>query len=94
VGHSVQILGWASSVVLLLTIHNQIHAQWKEGSSRGVSWFLFIGQLVASAGFVTYSVAVGDHVFIVTNSLLLASHFLGLAVTLKQKSKTRGKALI
>jgi uncharacterized protein with PQ loop repeat len=80
-------LGWMSSMVLLLTIVNQIHTQWKLGSSKGVSWFLFIGQIVASIGFVTYSVLIGDKVFIVTNGLLLLSHIVGLWVTLKQKSR-------
>ena len=79
------LLGWCSSLVLLATILNQIHTQWKERSSRGVSWLLFIGQIVASIGFVAYSVLVGDWVFIATNSALLASHFLGLWITYKHK---------
>lgn len=78
-------IGWVSSMILLLTIWAQIRKQWKEKSSRGVSWMLFIGQALASVGFVIYSLMIGDVVFIATNSFLLMSHFVGLYVTYKQK---------
>jgi uncharacterized protein with PQ loop repeat len=64
----VDVLGWVSSLILLGTILNQIHKQWQSGSSKGVSWFLFIGQILASTGFIVYSVIVDNLVFIVTNS--------------------------
>ena len=78
-------LGWISSLVLLVTIVNQIHTQWKQGSSKGVSWFLFAGQVLASVGFIIYSFMGKDLVFIVTNCALLVSHLAGLALTWKQK---------
>lgn len=84
--NTVSWIGWFSSVVLLATILNQIYTQWKKGTSEGVSWFLFIGQLVASIGFVTYSVLQKDPVFIATNALLLCSHLVGLYITYRQKT--------
>ncbi|CAN5144149.1 hypothetical protein BH18ACI2_BH18ACI2_03990 [soil metagenome] len=40
-------IGWASSVILVLTISKQIYKQWKEGSSENISKWLFVGQLAA-----------------------------------------------
>jgi uncharacterized protein with PQ loop repeat len=83
------ILGWTSSAILLLTIGSQIFRQWKEGSSKGVSKWLFIGQVAASAGFTIYSVLVGDKVFVFTNSLILLSAIVGVGITMHHKR--RGK---
>ena len=41
-----QIIGWLSSALLLATLVNQVYKQWSEGTSKGVSKWLFIGQLV------------------------------------------------
>jgi uncharacterized protein with PQ loop repeat len=83
------ILGWTSSAILLLTIGSQIFRQWKEDSSKGVSKWLFIGQVAASAGFTIYSVLVGDKVFVFTNSLILLSAIVGVGITMHHKR--RGK---
>jgi len=80
-----ELIGWVSSVILLLTIGRQVWKQWQEGHSEGVSKWLFIGQIVASVGFVTYSWLVGNTVFVVTNLLLLLSAFFGLGLWLKQR---------
>ena len=45
------VIGWTSSLILLITIAKQLHKQWQERTSRGVSTWLFVGQLAASAGF-------------------------------------------
>jgi MtN3 and saliva related transmembrane protein len=76
----VEAVGWASSVVLLATILKQLHKQWEEGSSEGVSKWLFIGQSAASIGFTIYSWLVGNWVFVVTNALLFCSALVGLAI--------------
>jgi len=76
------LIGWSSSIVLLGTIVIQIHRQWQEGSSKGVSKWLFIGQILASTGFVIYSWMVRDMVFIFTNTLLLLSAAVGLSIVL------------
>ena len=83
----VEIIGWASSGVLLLTLITQIHKQWKLGTHKGVSKWLFIGQLAASVGFTAYSIGTGNVVFIVTNSLLLISAIVGIYIYYHQGSK-------
>ncbi len=76
----VDVLGWVSSAILLATLLSQIYKQWKQGTSKGVSKWLFIGQLATSVGFTIYSIAKGDLVFIVTNALLTASAILGIYI--------------
>ena len=76
----VDALGWVSSAILLATLLSQIYKQWKQGTSKGVSKWLFIGQLATSVGFTIYSVAKGDTVFIVTNSLLTVSAIVGIYI--------------
>ncbi|MDQ3618018.1 MAG: PQ-loop domain-containing transporter [Pseudomonadota bacterium] len=70
-------LGWAASAVLLLTLGRQVFVQWRERSTEGLSSWLFIGQLTASAGFVVYSWMVDNWVFVVTNSALLVTAVAG-----------------
>ena len=78
-------IGWLSSLVLLLTIGTQIHRQWRKRTSEGVSPWLFVGQMVASAGFSIYSALVHDWVFIVTNSLMLVSAAVGLGIVVQHR---------
>lgn len=75
-----EIIGWASSVILVLTIARQVYKQWHEGSSEGVSKWLFIGQMAASLGFTIYSWLVGNMVFVVTNSLMLLNALVGFGI--------------
>jgi uncharacterized protein with PQ loop repeat len=51
----VELIGWLSSGVLVLTLAQQVLKQWREDRSEGVSRWLFVGQMTASAGFTTYS---------------------------------------
>lgn len=83
----VEAIGWLSSLVLLLTIGKQVLKQWKEGSSEGVSSWLFVGQLTASTGFTIYSFAVRDWVFVVTNSLMLCNAVVGLGIVLRHRRR-------
>lgn len=81
----IEAIGWASSVVLVLTIAKQIHKQWQAGTSEGVSLWLFIGQLAASLGFTIYSVLVHNWVFVVTNGLMVVNGLVGYWITWRQK---------
>lgn len=76
----VEVIGWLSSLVLLLTLGGQVWKQWQARSVEGVSWLLFAGQIAASTGFVVYSVLLGNAVFIVTNLLILATAVAGQLV--------------
>ena len=80
-------IGWLSSVVLVTTIGQQVYKQWHEGTSRGVSQWLFVGQMLASVGFALYSWQVRNWVFVVTNGLMLVSAILGYAIVLKHRRR-------
>jgi MtN3 and saliva related transmembrane protein len=84
---SVELIGWVSSAILVLTIGKQVAKQWREGSSEGVSRWLFIGQLAASAGFTIYSLLVRNWVFVVTNALMLGNAVLGLFIVLRHRRR-------
>ena len=85
-----EVIGWASSAVLLLTIGKQIHKQWRDDSSKGVSKWLFIGQFAASAGFTVYSFMVGNWVFVVTNLLMALSAVTGLLIVMHHRRRAKG----
>jgi uncharacterized protein with PQ loop repeat len=84
---NVQIIGWASSLILVLTLAKQVHKQWQEGASEGVSKWLFIGQVVASLGFTVYSCLVKNWVFVVTNGLMLANGLLGGLILIRNRRR-------
>lgn len=73
----VELIGWLSSAVLLATLTRQVYRQWRERSTQGVSSWLFIGQLTASVGFLTYSALLKNWVFVVTNAALLVTAIVG-----------------
>lgn len=83
-----EMIGWASSAILVLTIGKQIYKQWREESSEGVSKWLFIGQAVASIGFTIYSWHVRSWVFVFTNSLMLLNAFVGLGILLRHRRRS------
>ena len=80
-------VGWASSCILVLTIAKQVYKQWKEGSSEGVSRWLFVGQMAASLGFTVYSWLVGNWVFVVTNAVMLLNGLAGLLIVLYHRRR-------
>jgi MtN3 and saliva related transmembrane protein len=76
----IQWIGWLAGVILLATIARQVWTQWRSETSAGVSKWLFAGQTAASICFIVYSIALGDAVFIATNSLMLAAAVVGQAI--------------
>jgi MtN3 and saliva related transmembrane protein len=82
-----EIIGWLSSGILLLTLIIQIHKQWALRTRKGVSEWLFIGQLATSIGFVIYSIGTANTVFIVTNSLLAVSAMVGIYIYFSSPSR-------
>ncbi len=79
-------IGWTASAILLATLVRQIVKQQRDGGG-GVSHWLFVGQSLASVGFITYSVLLVNWVFIVTNSLILLTAVIGFVL---QKRRERG----
>ena len=74
----IEIIGWISSLILLATLVKQVHKQWKEGTSEGISKWLFAGQLAASVGFTIYSVITESWVFAFTNTALTVNNVIGI----------------
>ncbi len=87
-----EVVGWASSVILVVTIAKQVYKQWQEGSSEGVSKWLFVGQMCASLGFTIYSWLVSNWVFVVTNAVMLVNGLLGLLIVLHHRRRERKRA--
>ena len=82
-------VGWASSCILVLTLAKQVYKQWKEGSSEGVSRWLFVGQMTASLGFTVYSWLVDNWVFVATNAVMLLNGLAGLLIVTRHRRRER-----
>ena len=72
-----ELIGWISSGLLLATLTRQVYVQWKQRATSGVSRWLFVGQVAASAGFAIYSWLLENWVFLVTNCALLITAVTG-----------------
>lgn len=79
------VIGWVSALVLLLTVSSQVWKQWRSKTSAGVSKWLFIGQISASLGFVIYSFALDNWVFVFTNAFLMLTAILGQCLFLRNR---------
>lgn len=79
-------IGWMAAVILLATVGRQVYTQWRTRSTRGLSRWLFLGQLAASAGFVVYSVLVENWIFVATNAFMLATAALGQWIYLRNRA--------
>lgn len=84
---AVDLIGWAASLLLIVTLLHQIRTQLRSADTRAVSPWLFAGQSAASIGFIVYSVLLGNLVFIVTNSLILATAVLGQCVLWRRQKR-------
>lgn len=80
-----EIIGWTAAIILLLTLGRQVYTEWRARSTRGLSQWLFIGQLTASAGFIVYSWLKNDWIFVITNFLILLTAGIGQFIYLRNK---------
>jgi MtN3 and saliva related transmembrane protein len=85
VAKSVELIGWASSLILLLTIGRQVYTEWKSRSTAGVSHWLFIGQLTASTGYTIYSFLLHNWVYLTSNIALLITAVIGQVLYRRNK---------
>jgi uncharacterized protein with PQ loop repeat len=86
------VIGWLASAVLITTLLHQVRVQWRERSTEGVSGWLFIGQLAASFGFLTYSWLIDNPVFVVSNAVLILTAVAGQAVYRRNRRIERAAA--
>jgi len=86
-----ELIGWVAAVLLVVTLGSQVYKQWRDHTSRGLSKWLFIGQMATSVGFVIYSWLLGNWVFVTTNALLLVTAIIGqcLYVANKRQAERR-----
>ena len=84
-----EIIGWASSLILLVTVGAQVQKQWKTGSVEGVSKWLFAGQMAASTGFAIYSWMVDNKVFVATNSFMIVNALIGQVILMRNRRRQR-----
>lgn len=81
-------IGWLSSAILVITIGQQVYKQWHDHTSKGVSRLLFVGQMLASAGFTLYSWLVHNWVFVATNAMMLCAAIVGFVI--KERHRAEG----
>ena len=82
-----EIIGWTAAIILLLTLGRQVYTEWRDRSTRGLSKWLFVGQLTASAGFIVYSWLKNDWIFVITNFLILLTAGIGQVIYLRNKRR-------
>ena len=85
------LIGWLASAILIATLARQTWRQWREPDPRGVSHWLFAGQMAASIGFIAYSWLLHNWVFIVTNTLILITAAIGQWVFLRAQRRVAAK---
>jgi MtN3 and saliva related transmembrane protein len=78
-------IGWASSLILLLTIGRQTYTQWKTKATAGVSKWLFVGQVAASTGYIAYSYLLHNWVFLTSNIAMLVTAVVGEVLYVSNK---------
>jgi MtN3 and saliva related transmembrane protein len=81
----VEAIGWVSTAILLATLIRQVYTEWKSRTAAGVSKWLFTGQMAASIGFVTYSLLLGNWVFMGSNIAILGVAIVGQVLFLRKR---------
>lgn len=86
------LIGWGSSLLLIITFGSQTYSQWKSGKEQkgkyGVELVFFSAAIGGSVGNLIYSYLVRNWVFTVLNAVLVVNNSLGLAITVhKRKGK-------
>ncbi|HYM85398.1 MAG TPA: hypothetical protein VET30_01550 [Pseudoxanthomonas sp.] len=83
---SPDLIGWLASAILIATLSRQIWTQAQDKSARGVSHWLFAGQIASSLGFVAYSWMLENWVFLVTNGVILITAVVGQVVMSRKRA--------
>ncbi len=83
-----ELIGWGSSLILLLTLMRQVYTQWRTHATAGVSKWLFIGQVAASVGYVVYSYMLHNWVYVSSNIAILATALVGEGIYLRNRMQS------
>lgn len=76
----IELLGWTSAVLLVVTISAQIGRQYREQTNAGVSPWLYCGQFAASVGLLAYSALERDLVFVTLNAVMATTAAAGVVL--------------
>jgi predicted benzoate:H+ symporter BenE len=87
----VDLVGWAASAILIATLVRQVHKQATGGNQQALSKWLFAGQIAASLGFIAYSWMLRNPIFLVSNTLILATAIAGQWLYLRNERRQPGK---
>jgi MtN3 and saliva related transmembrane protein len=87
----IEAIGWVSTGLLLATLVRQVYTQWQSGAVSGVSKWLFMGQMAASIGFMTYSFLLRNWVFMGSNAAILLVAIVGQVMYARNRRGKRGK---
>jgi uncharacterized protein with PQ loop repeat len=90
----IDLLGWTSSLILLLTLIRQVYTQWRSGAIAGVSKWLFVGQITASTGYTVYSFLLHNWVYVTSNVAILLTAFIGEGIYLRNRRAARRSASV
>ena len=91
----IELLGWGSSVILLMTLIRQVYTQWRTRATAGLSKWLFIGQCVASVGYIIYSVLLHNWVYVSSNIAILTTAVVGESLFLyNRRSASRPEGTV
>lgn len=80
-------IGWAAVAVLFATMAGQAWKEWRDRVKHGISKWFFAGQVTASLLFIAYSAMVGNTIFVVGNSLVLAAAIAGGVILLYNRAR-------
>jgi uncharacterized protein with PQ loop repeat len=80
-------VGWAAVAMLFATMSSQAWKEWRDRVKHGISRWFFIGQVTTSILFIAYSAMVGNRIFVIGNSLVLAASLAGGAILAYNRSR-------
>jgi hypothetical protein len=80
-------VGWSAVAVLFVTMAGQAWKEWRDRVKHGIGKWFFAGQVAASVLFIAYSAMLGNRVFVVGNTLVLAAAIAGGAILAYNRAK-------
>ncbi|WP_437592125.1 hypothetical protein [Sorangium sp. So ce1000] len=87
------VVGWISSLLLLVTFGTQTYKQWKgdEGKSEKYTLIFFVAAIAGTAGNLIYSVLVNNWVFTALNAALVVNNAIGLWIAVHHRKRKKAR---